>query len=106
MDLANTVIEIEPGENLNVAIGTQDFWNVSADERSEEIHIFRKGKNESILTMPFEKLKLQFREAKLLIIEFAADLENHLKSYNDLQVTSDEIKFWFGLDKVRNEKYR
>ncbi len=100
VDLANAVINIAPDEKRNVAVGTQDFWSIYADSSLEDIVIESNRPKGFTVKLPVKLLQEQFQTAQLSLINFATELQKNFKHYENWKITSDQFRFWFGLDKL------
>ncbi|MEW6028107.1 MAG: hypothetical protein AB1554_01355 [Chloroflexota bacterium] len=98
-DLANVVLSLGRSEHKNVAVGAQEFWNISADSVLEYIYI-QGGSKGPAVRVAIEPLQKQLRAAKSLVVKFATALEDRLKLYEDWRIASGEFKYMFGLDKI------
>ncbi len=100
MDLANSIINLKPGQKKNVAVGSQDFWILTADDINDELSI-KSNKLESCRVMSsLQLLKKRFYEAQINVMNFENNIKKCMSLVIESRITPDEIDIMFGIDKI------
>jgi hypothetical protein len=102
MDLADTIINLhQENEGYEVFANNQDVWKLSLNNGKIKIRIDQIARHKPReFWLPAEELKQHLEAARVEVEHFAAKLEPLLLAYRDIPVTSETIRWMFGLDKL------
>ncbi len=101
MTLAETIIHQQ--EESQVLVGGQEIWKMFFEDDKVRIQIGQMSARHGLkeFQLPAEALRKQLEIAQMEVAHFATALELLLLRYQDISITAQQIKWIFGLDKLR-----
>lgn len=99
-ELARTIINLKPDDQEHVLfVDNQELWKVSCMDSSIEIETERIARRRpEYLRLPAKELKEQMEAALAETERFVSDLEQFLLAHEDAHMTSESIRWIFGLN--------